>query len=186
GLDLRRWLGQGVAFGGALGIGGLAAAIQLLPALELTRLGMHRDLAIETMQPYGSVHVLTLANVLAGEPFAWGAAALALAATATTAGRHRALAWWAVGWAVLSGLFALYRSLPFLGWFRFPDRIIGVTDFAVAVAAAVGLAAVDGDEGRSPRIAALVTLAVVAALAVAARAAGVGDRAAAVTAFAAL
>jgi hypothetical protein len=192
GVDVRRWMTAALAFGGALAAGFLGGAIQLLPALELTHLGTHRDLTLDAMQPFGSIHALTLKALLAGDPFAWGVAALALATTAVADTRHRTLAWWAIGWATLSALFslgadgplfALYRHLPPLAWFRFPDRILGVTDFAIAIAAGIGLAGL-GDDGAARRAPALVALAAVAGFLVAGRAVGLGNRTTVVTAFA--
>ncbi|MGH7896172.1 MAG: hypothetical protein ACREQL_15995, partial [Candidatus Binatia bacterium] len=74
-------------------------------------------------------------------------------------------------------LYDVYRALPLLGSFRYPDRMLGIADYAFAIAAAIGLDAVvyEGDggpsDGRPPRrtrrgaIAALVAVLLVVALA---------------------
>src|SRR5262245_27610156 len=92
-----------------------------------------------------------LRSMVADGPFAWGVVALALAAVAGGSRRHRTLGWWALvmtavtvvfALGTLTPFFALYRRLPFLGLFRLPDRLLGITDFTLAIAAAVGLDAV--------------------------------------------
>jgi hypothetical protein len=146
-----RWLRTGALLAAALALGALAAAVQLAPALELMRHSAHRHLSPEAMSPFGhlspAVGILTSA-LIAGSPFAFGVTALALAAVAPLTRRHRTLGWWALGLAVSSALlalgpmtplFRLYQALPFLGSFRFPDRLLGLTDFALAIVAAVGL-----------------------------------------------
>jgi hypothetical protein len=152
-----RWVSSGLAFCGALAIGGLAAAIQLVPTVELVREGVHGSLSVEAMSPFGAVspawHILT-SGTIAGGPFACGVAALALVAAAPFTRRSRALAGWAIGLGMLTAtlalgphgpLYGLYRMLPALDSFRFPDRMLALTDFAFALAAAIGLDVIRGD-----------------------------------------
>lgn len=171
----RRWIASGGILCAAIALGILAAAIQLLPALELVRESAHRDLSPQARGTYLSPAAALLAHsLIAGGAFSWGIAALALATIAPFNRRSRAVAWWAIAIGVLAVLFALgdrtplvhlYLALPFLDAFRFPDRALGVTDFAVAVAAAVGLDAVlSADAGVPRRRAATVALGTVAAL----------------------
>jgi hypothetical protein len=145
------WLRAGVLFAAAVTLGTVAAAAQLAPGLELLRHSGHRDLTPEAMAPYGplspAVGILTTASIT-GSPFAFGVTALALVAVAPFTRRQRTLAWWTLGLAIFGAivalgpvtpLFRVYQALPILGSFRFPDRMLGVTDFALAMAAAVGL-----------------------------------------------
>ncbi len=181
GAPLRRWLTSGALFAGGVTLGALAAAAQLAPTYELVQSGRHLALPVEVLSPFGTLSpaMLILGGALAGGPFTYGVTALALAATALLTPRRRAIALWAVGMSVLTALLALgpngpifwlYQRLPFLGMFRFPDRIIAVTDFTVAVAAAIGLDAVAGARrpgGTRPvvPIVALVALGALVALA---------------------
>ena len=144
---LTRWVASLSAFAGGVGLGVLGAGIQLVPALDLVRNGVHTGLSPEAMAPF-SPAVGVLRSAVAGGPFSWGVAALVLGVLACFSRRHRTLGWWAVAMTVTTVVFALgrltpffevYRHLPFLGSFRFPDRVLGVTDFVFAIAAAVGL-----------------------------------------------
>jgi hypothetical protein len=176
--DARRWLVAGTLCAAGVALGVLAAAIQLAPTLELIRSGRHLDLRPEVMAPFGTLSpgMLILGTAITGGPFSYGVAALALAGVALLTRRHRALAVWAIGLCVVTALlalgtqtplFALYRLLPFLGMFRFPDRILSMTDFALAIAAAIGLDTVVGTgvaEVRRHRAAAVVGLLVVGAV----------------------
>lgn len=184
GADARRWGVTCALVGGAVALGVLAAAAQLVPTAELVRSGHHRELSPEAMSPFGNLSAaqLILANgAIAGSPFSYGITALALAAVALCTRRQRIIALWATGLCLVSVAFAfgpqsplydVYRRLPLLGMFRFPDRILSVTDFAFAIAAAVGLDAVirpdatDGDRPTRTRIAALGAAVVVAVLVV--------------------
>ena len=180
----RRWRTAG-GFAGAVAIGAMAAGIQLLPALELVRDGAHRQLSPEAMSPFGlsPAAVLLATSMIAGSNFAWGVTALALGATALAARRHRALAWWALVMTALTvlvalgdrtPLFQLYRALPFLASFRFPDRMLGTADFVFAVAAAIGLDAVCDHAATVARrrTVAAVAMAALVVLVVLARAGG--------------
>src|SRR5262249_57239240 len=66
----------------------------------------------------------------------------------------------------LTPLFALYRVLPLLGWFRIPGRIVLLTDFSFAILAAVALSHVLRPETEASRArAALIALPLAAGLA---------------------
>ncbi len=145
-----RWAGALGASAAAVGLGVLAAGMQMAPALELVRNGLHVDLSPEAMVPLSPAPFIVHTAVADGV-FAWGVTALALGAAACLTRRHRTLGWWAVAMTAITVVFALgpqtrlfelYRRLPFLGWFRLPYRLLGMTDFTFAIAAAVGLEAV--------------------------------------------
>jgi hypothetical protein len=97
--------------------------------------------------------------MIAGGAFAWGVTAIALGATAVLGRRTRALAAWAL---VMTGLtvaialgegtplFGIYRP-PFLGSFRFPDRMLGATDLVFGIAAAIGFDVVRDRGARGAR-----------------------------------
>ncbi len=166
GAARARWARALGAFAAAVGLGVLAAGVQVAPALELVRNGVHVDLSREAMAPVTPA-VVILRTAVADGPFAWGVTALALGAAACLTRRHRTLGWWAVAMTAITVVFALgphtpvfelYRRLPFLGWFRLPDRMFFITDFTVAIAAAVGLDAVveRWRSDTSPRWVALV------------------------------
>jgi hypothetical protein len=153
GSTRRRWPPAALAFGGALLLGAAVAAVQLVPTQELTSLGSRPAAAVEPAQllPMGGFTVAVkqlLAHPVYGSWLSFGVVALALAAGALAGPRLRALAWWALGVAVVSALFALgpitpvfalYDSLPLAPWFRIPERLMLLTDFAVAILVAVGL-----------------------------------------------
>lgn len=182
---------------GALGLGAAAAGAQLVPGLELVWDGAHGNLSPEAMAPYGlspAAEILTR-SAIAGSAFSWGVTALALALTAAVAEQRRALAWWAIGMTGLTIVFALgdrtplfplYRAVPLLGSFRFPDRLLGITDFVLAIAAAVGLDAVTRAAGTRRRTAPVVALIATAALAAVGRVWGAPPTAQATIAVAAL
>jgi hypothetical protein len=148
---------RAAAFAGALALGIAIAAVQILPALELMSVGTRSaGLTDRTMFPRGDLNPgpLRLWLSISGTPFAFGLLALALAPAALLAPRRHAIGVWALGVAVLSGawalgratpLFDLYLALPAMRLFRIPFRQLFVPDFAVAIAAALGLAAVTGD-----------------------------------------
>lgn len=144
------------AFAGALALGGILAAVQMVPGAELARLGTHASsaLAEEAMLPYGTLTpALAILGVqsIEGDMSAFGMVALPLLAAAMFASRRRAIAWWAVALTLLTATFALgtytrffglYLTLPVVGWFRNPSRLLIVTNFAAAIAFAFGLDAV--------------------------------------------
>jgi hypothetical protein len=168
-------------FAGAVGTGTLAAGVQLLPALELVRDGAHRAISTEAMSPFGlsPAAAILASSAIAGSAFSWGVTALGLAAIAVLNRRARTLAVWALVMTAATMVLSLgdttplgrvYRALPFLGSFRFPDRLLGMTDFVLAIAAAVGFDAVaeraaGPRDDRGPVLAALVAVAGVAMLA---------------------
>jgi hypothetical protein len=156
--SLRRGL---VAIGclmGGLGVGMLGGAMQLLPALELLALGSRTSEPLDPFKMFpvggplfGNPALQVLREAIAGSRMSFGVVGLALAVAAPFSAAHRGLAIWAIGWGGLSLMFALgpvtplfdvYLALPSLAWFRSPDRILSVTDFAFAIAAAIGLDAV--------------------------------------------
>jgi hypothetical protein len=172
-----RWAVGGAAFAGALVIGACAAAAQLLPAVELVSDGAHRNISPEAMSPFGisPAAAILASSVIAGSAFSWGITALTLAAAAPLHRRARALAVWALVMTAVTVLFSMgdrtplvhvYRALPLLGSFRFPDRLLGMTDFVLAIAAAVGLDAIlrQSTDVRGRRTPALVALAAVLGL----------------------
>ncbi len=178
----RRWPAVGGAFAGALVLGALAAGVELLPALELVR-DVHRDLTTEAMSPFGisPAAAILASSAIAGGAFSWGVTAPALAVVGFWHPRLRALAAWALVMAAATIVFALgdatplahvYRVLPFLGSFRFPDRLLGMTDFVLAIGAAVGLDAVVASAAEARPRPARVALTAVVALAIVALFAG--------------
>jgi hypothetical protein len=156
---LARWAGALGAFAGGVALGVLAAGVQLVPALELVRNGVHVDLSPEAMALVTPA-LGVLRSAVADGPFAWGVTALALGALAGLSRRHRTLGWWALAMTAITVVFALgrltpffelYRRLPLLGLFRLPDRALGITDFTFAIAAAVGLDAIIDQWRSEPR-----------------------------------
>ena len=170
-VDRRGLVAAGLGFGAAVALGAMVAGVQMLPAAELTRLGVRTpdDLAERAMFPMSATFTPALLplrfGAIVGKPLSFGVAVLALFAVALVARRRRAVAWWAVGFSVVTVLFALgdltpafsvYRVLPGLMWFRNPHRILAVTEFSVAIAAACGLDAIVGaGTGARSRAAAL-------------------------------
>jgi hypothetical protein len=182
----RGCVAAGAAFAGGGALGALAAAVQLLPAAELSRLGVRAATELDA-HTIGMMSIITPApailgrGAIAGDPHAYGVTALALAACAVATVRRRALAVFALGLAVITGLFAIagwgplfgvYLALPLLGWFRYPHRILILTDFAMAIAVAVGfdaLARARDGTGRTSRIAAGVAAGAIVVVAILAR-----------------
>jgi hypothetical protein len=162
---------SGLAFAAAIGLGLLLAGIQLLPAAELTRLAVRAPQGLEDRVMFPGSAAFTPAAIplrfgaILGMSTSWGVAVLALAPAALVGSRRRAVGWWAVALAVvtacwalgeLTPLFAIYRALPGLTWFRDPARIITLTEFGVALAAAFGLEAIVDARARGAGVAALV------------------------------
>jgi len=145
-------------FAAALALGALGGGVQLLPGMELLHLGTRTSepLSFDTMFPVGGPILgnpvrASLDDAISGSRFSFGVVGLALAVAAPFAARRRPLALWALGWCALTLVFALgpltplfpvYLALPTLAWFRAPNRIVCLTEFAFATAAAVGLDAV--------------------------------------------
>ncbi len=145
---------------GGVGLGALVAAVVLWPALDLAALGSRERglLPLALMLPYGRVGFETVADafrfVTVARPaspqllFTFGVAGLGLALCAPLSRRARTLGWLAWLLGALALVFALGPATPFfdllirlpeLGSFRSPWRVLFVADFAIAVAAAVGL-----------------------------------------------
>ena len=129
-------------FLGALVMGTLLAGIQLLPSLELAREGTR---SLDTLSS-GLFSVYPAPNTIVRP--GWGLLAAALFPAALLGRRHRALGFAAVflcvttlffSWGLRTSAYELYLSLPLLDAFRFPHRILFVTDFFFALAAAIGL-----------------------------------------------
>lgn len=144
----------------AIVLGAALAAVQLLPALELSAVGGRERglLPIDQMLPFGRAGFETpwraMQSVLASRPalpgvsFSFGLVGLSLLpfALLDRARRTAVLAFGALG--ILTALIALgpstpifdlYLLLPEVGTFRNPWRILYVTDFCFAVIAAIGL-----------------------------------------------
>jgi hypothetical protein len=172
--DRRMLVRAGLGFAVAVGLGALVAAVQLLPAVELTRLATRapRELEERAMFPISAAFTPALIplrfGAIVGTPSSWGVAVLALVPAALFATRRRVVAWWAVAFAIATALaalgdltpaFAAYKRLPGLGWFRNPSRLLTVTELGVALAAAFGLDAIVGPStARRRRIAAVVAV----------------------------
>ena len=129
-------------FAGALAIGTLIAGIQLLPSFELAA---EATRSLESLSPERMFPFAAQATTLL--PSHWGLVGAALLPATLLARRHRALAFGALALCALTLLFSLgsrtrsfdvYLSLPLLGSFRQPSRILFVTDFFFALAAAIG------------------------------------------------
>jgi hypothetical protein len=155
---LAGWLRAGGGLLGGVALGALLAAVQLLPALEMSDLGTRSlgGLSMGEMYPFGFIG-RSLADaageVLGGKgegalPLSLGYVGLALLPFALLNRRHRVLAFGVIGLGLLvlsfamgpaTPLFDLYLQLPALGSFRIPRRILFVLDFCFAMAAALGL-----------------------------------------------
>jgi hypothetical protein len=175
--DRRTLCHVALGFAAGIALGALLAAVQLFPAVELTRIATRapRELEERAMFPISASFTPALIplrfGAIAGMPSSWGVVALALGPAALLAARRRAVAWWALALAIatalvtlgdLTPLFAIYRRLPALGWFRIPSRLLTVTELGVALAAAFGLDAVAGAAG-GPRARAAAAVAALAA-----------------------
>lgn len=162
------------AFAAGLAAGGLVAAVQMVPALELMRSGTRAsdgltDLTMFPFSPWMTPATSVLwRESIEGTPYAMGVIALALVPVAVLAPARRVLGVWALALAALSATFALgrltplfdlYLALPALRLFRNPGRLLVVTDFALAIAAGLGLSALsarrepDGAPARAWRLA---------------------------------
>lgn len=129
-------------FVGAMAMGALLAGVQLGPTFELASEGTR---SLTSLAPGRFVAYLApRAFVRPG----WGLAAVALFPVALLARRQRTLAVAAIvlcvstllfSWGPSSPAYRLYRALPLLDAFRFPHRIVFVTDFFFALTAAIGL-----------------------------------------------
>ena len=145
--DLSRAV-AGLGVGLAAGV--LVAAVALLPAAEVARAGMRpaSTLSVSDMYPFGApppAHLWTFWLTPASSVLSL--TALALAALAPFAGSPALLVWALVLGGLALGfsagpdgpLFGLYLALPLLSWFRVPHRVLIVADFALAIAAGLGV-----------------------------------------------
>src|SRR5262249_37745598 len=115
--SLARWGEALGAFAGGVGLGVLAAGVQLMPALELVRNGVHVDLSPEAMASMTPALGI-LRSAVADGPFTWGVTALALGALAGLSRRHRTLGWWALAMTAITVVFALGRLTPLFELYR--------------------------------------------------------------------
>jgi hypothetical protein len=155
------WAKAGALFGAAIALGTAIAAVQLLPALELTREGTRtlEPLPLYAQFPYGFLQDpwRMLQGILHGRPpgrvlpLLLGGLGLALLPAALLVRRRRAVACVALALGLLALAFALgpatplfdvFKALPLLGGFRNPQKILFVAKFFLAVAAGAGLDAV--------------------------------------------
>ena len=155
------WVKAGALFGAAIALGAAIAAVQLLPALELTRQGTRtlEPLGLRNQLPYGffqdpwKMLQLTLHGRHPGRvlPLWLGALGLAVLPAAFLVRRRRPVACVTLALGLLALAFALgpatplfdvYQNLPLLRAFRIPARILFVAQLFLAVAAGAGLDAV--------------------------------------------
>ncbi len=161
----------------AVALGSLIAAVEILPGLELSSVGGRERgvLPVGMMFPLGVVGLespwkalqsaLSSRPALPGVAFTFGAVGLVLLPAALFNRRQRtvAVAFGALGLLSLAfalgpatPLFDLYLLLPEIGSFRNPWRVLFVADFCFAVAAAIGLDALQrsstavGGDGDGP------------------------------------
>jgi hypothetical protein len=160
----RTWLGAALAFAIAVAVGALLSSIQTLPTFELTQHGTRTTEGLSRMQAqgHGASFSWLLSQIAVGSHISLGLTTLALAPAALVANRQRALVFWATAIALTSYVLALgsgttivevYRSLPVLGWFRNPRRLLFLTNFALAILAAVSLEALLGRDIRRRAVA---------------------------------
>jgi hypothetical protein len=148
--DVRAWLSSMGAFAAALGVGTVAGLATLLPARELAAEGARAAGALDlaSMFPNGYGASAVRGVVAVGGLAGFTALGWSLAPFAVATRDARALVAWAVGVIAITTCFvfgpqyplafALYRSLPLLGWFRSPFRILVLAGFAFALLAAAG------------------------------------------------
>ncbi len=171
-----------VGFGFVLS--GPLMAVQLLPQLELQRLGPRRVGGLSAEQAVLLAPASPrwfLDQVLDSQPgglkagYVGVATLLAVALSVFAADRRGAvLAFWVIGLfsagvalGVTSPLFQVHRTLPGMAWFRGPQRILYLYAVAAAVLAGIGLdvlmRARDGSSGTR-RVAMLVVVVALAAI----------------------
>ncbi len=144
------WIRGGLWLGAAVLLGVLTSGIQLGPAFDLTResarsagpLSRAQVLGLSTSPSWTFQHlILTGRNSL-------GVVALMLAPAALVVGRGGPVRLWALLLGALTlGLahaaappwIDLYRSIPVLGWFRYPQRLLFVTAFCTALLSGLSL-----------------------------------------------
>ena len=134
---------------GGLAAGILLASVALLPAFELAREGVRRTSALDvgSMYPFGVTPPRGVWRLWVNAGPVLVIAALALAPFALLTGPS-ALSFWGLAVTMLAitfalgpatPLFELYLFLPGLSWFRIPHRVLIVGQFALAIAAGLGL-----------------------------------------------
>jgi hypothetical protein len=196
----RGWLVLLAGLGGAAVLGGLAAAIVLLPMSALgsisdraealgyewaTRLAYWPPNALTFFFPYAHGDISN--NTYAGPPFFWedygyvGLATVLLAVYGAVRNRRSGITLFLVGLAIVAYLFVLgpatpvykiaYLLIPGLKLFRFPTRFLIVVELGLAILAAIGLTRLRADLQRRLRGASPIP----AALSVALCAATLGD-----------
>ena len=144
---------------GAVALGAALAGVQLLPSVELTGEANRALESLELQHIVGrpSKEFGFLAGMAAGEVSTVGVACLLLAPLGLAHARHRALAVWGlllgvVGYSLASAatpwLRDIYAALPVLNWFRSPTWLLLPCQFGLAVAAALGLDALQSPPGR--------------------------------------
>jgi hypothetical protein len=171
----RNWQAPAL-FAGALAIGALASGIQTLPTFELTLSGTRNIAGIPASQVLAmrGGGFRSFADLVFASQFSLGVVALVLIPAALFHPRCRAVALWALflgGIALLiasissEGGVDWYRSIPAIGWFRSPSRILFLVGFCASVVAAIGVDSLTGGEGLCGRAASITTLVASAALA---------------------
>lgn len=150
-VPLPAAVGGGAVFAAAMMLALLLAAAQILPTAEVMSAGTRStsQLPANVLSPIGNPAVTILERFpIVGMPHSFGVVPLVLVAVATLGGRHLGLLVWVFLVGTVSAVFALgtetplfgiYRALPGLGMFRGPDRILLLTDFSLAVAAAIAI-----------------------------------------------
>ncbi|MEO6030266.1 MAG: YfhO family protein [Candidatus Binatia bacterium] len=171
---------SGALFGAAILLALLLSAAQLLPTAQIMAEGTRStsQLPARVISPLGNPAVAMLERFpIVGLSQSFGVMPLVLAALAALGGRHLGLLVWALLLGVVSAVFALgaetsvfgvYRMLPGLGMFRGPNRMLLLTDFSMAVAAAITIDAfVRGPDASASRRARIAVATIVVAAAVA-------------------
>jgi len=166
-------------FSASVGLGALLAAVQLLPAVELSREGIRGlgTISFQQMFPFGSSspRALSRAAQLVG-PVGFALALLALTnrrlrgVSATFA--ILAVTTFLVTLGPATPVFAVYERLPLVAAFRLPSRILFVSGFALSILVGVGIETAAGLGGKASALVGakgaqrtLVGLALAAALA---------------------
>src|SRR5207249_9510 len=88
-----RWAAAWGRFGGALALGAVAGSVQLLPAIEMARVGSRpiHGLAPHTMYPLGNPGLSLLKSAITGAHTSFGVLGLSLAPAALLGTRSRPL-----------------------------------------------------------------------------------------------
>jgi hypothetical protein len=140
-----RWLVAGALYAGAIALGTLTAGAQLVPAVEMAGQG------VRALHPLGGSRAelwTFVTNQTTGPGSRFSPVALVLLAAVPFARGRRALGWWCLlvgGFALvlaegpLTPIFPVYFALPAIAWFRNPGHLLLLTDFTIAIAAAIAL-----------------------------------------------